>query len=116
MKSMQPQVYKHEDSRRVLTEWIKDLPIRSVKIVEVKDSKMPLGKHYHTKKDEFFYLLKGKGVVTLSGKRVFRTWLFPGETVYIPRGVAHTFELEAGTIMLGASTEPFDPNDEIPIE
>ena len=116
MNYMQPTPYKHEDSRRVLTEWIKDMPIKAVKIVEVKDSKMPLGKHYHKNKDEYFYLLKGKGVVTLSGRRNFRTWLFPGETVFIPRGVAHTFELEAGTIMLGASTESFDPNDEIPIQ
>lgn len=116
MKNMQPQAYKHEDSRRILTEWIKDIPIKSCKIVEVKDSALPLGKHYHKNKDEIFYILKGKGVVTLSGKRSFRTWLFPGETIFVPRGVAHTFELEAGTIMLGGATEPFDPNDEIPVE
>jgi oxalate decarboxylase/phosphoglucose isomerase-like protein (cupin superfamily) len=108
-------VTKHEDNRRVLIEWVKDFPFRSAKIVIAKD-KLPLGKHYHQNKDELYYMLKGKMVYVLTTKkRVFRQWLFEGETLFVPRGVGHTFELFKDSILLGAQTEPFDQNDEIPI-
>ena len=108
-------VNKHEDERRVLIEWVKDFPFRSAKVV-ISKGKMELGKHFHQNKDELYYMLKGKMTYTLiTGKKVYRQWLFEGETLFVHRGVGHTFLMYPDSILLGAQTEPFDQNDEIPI-
>lgn len=104
---------KHEDSRRTLVEWVKDLPIRCIKTIYVK-TKMPLGNHYHLKKDEVFYLLKGKGVAILTTPKTYkREWIYEGDCIYVPRGTIHTFNLYPDSILLEAATEPYDPIDEI---
>ena len=107
-------ISKHEDKRRVLIEWVKDFPFRSAKIVIAK-SNLPMGKHYHRNKDELYYMLKGTMTYTLTTSEVITKDLLEGETLFIPRGVGHTFILYPDSILLGAQTEPFDQNDEIPI-
>lgn len=112
---MNLQTIKHEDNRRTLIEWIKDTPVRSVKTIFVKD-KIALGNHYHLKKDEIFYLLKGKGVYVLTNKEkktYVRNWIFEGDCVFVERGTIHTFTLYPDSILLEAATEPYDPIDEI---
>jgi mannose-6-phosphate isomerase-like protein (cupin superfamily) len=110
-------VYKHEDERRILIEWNKDIPIKRCKVIQTKD-KCILGKHYHNDSDNIFYMLKGKGSYTLRStisSRVERNWLFEGDCLFVPRGVVHTFELLADTIMLEAASEPYNKDDEIQV-
>ncbi len=110
---MNLQTTKHEDNRRILVEWVKDIPIRAIKTIYVKE-KSSLGNHYHNNKDEVFYLLKGKGIVILTTKtKQTRTWIFEEDCIFVSRGTIHTFNLEAGSILLEAATEPYNPNDEI---
>ena len=103
--------FQHEDERRVLIEWIEDLPMRSAKVVIAKTDEA-VGDHHHNKKDEVFFLLSGKAKrVVIGDKQEFdvpapRKW-------YVPRRMHHIFELEKNSILLSASTEKFDPDDEI---
>lgn len=104
---------RHEDKRRLLIEYVKDIPVKNLKVLYVKE-KLPLGNHYHLKKDEIFYLLKGKGTVVLTTDKTYsRQWMFEGECILVPRGTIHTFTLYPGSILLEAATEPYDPVDEI---
>lgn len=100
---------RHEDQRRVLIEWVQDYAIRACKVAIIKED-LELGNHYHKNKDEIFYLLSGGGEIELDGKR---SSIKEGDKVFIPRGTRHSFWLTKGSILLGAGTEPFDPNDEI---
>jgi mannose-6-phosphate isomerase-like protein (cupin superfamily) len=109
-------VDKHDNDRRTLTEWNKDIPMKRLKIIEAKGKKSVLGKHYHEKSDSIFYIFKGKGVCTLKpldNPRMSRHWMFEGDCIFVPRRVVHTFELRGGTIMMEAASEPYDPSDEI---
>ncbi|MFX1318856.1 MAG: cupin domain-containing protein [Promethearchaeota archaeon] len=61
--------------------------------------------HYHEKKDELFYIVKGKLRVVLGEKE---TTLYQGDTLHIPPGQQHrlapledTLILELGTRMFG---------------
>jgi len=110
---------RHEDDRRILTEYISDIAFRRAKVIETK-GKVTLGKHYHNNSDSVFYILRGKGVYILkrandSRAPTSRSWLFEGDCIYVPRGLIHTFELYPGTIMLETASEPFDKNDEIQV-
>lgn len=99
---------RHDDERRTLIEWIQDFPVRSCKVVVAKGECL-VGNHYHKNKDEIFYLLKGSGEVELDG--LWET-LNIGDVIYIPAGMRHSFELTDGSILLGASTKPYDKDDE----
>ncbi len=110
---MNQPVIKHEDKRRILVEWIKDIPVKSLKTIYVKE-KTPLGNHYHLQKDEIFFVAKGKGnyVLTKDNKQQ-RGWLFEGEALFVERGTIHTFIMYPESILLEAATEPYNPIDEI---
>lgn len=117
---MKLQTYRHDDRRRTLIEWVKDISIRCIKTIEVKE-KLPLGKHYHENKDEVFYIQKGKGIMYLksahdSQAKLSREWVFEGDCIYVPRGTIHVFELFPGSILLEAATEPYNEKDEIAVE
>jgi mannose-6-phosphate isomerase-like protein (cupin superfamily) len=101
------ETHKHEDDRRILIEWVRDYPVRFCKAIIIK-SGTEIGDHYHKKKDEIFYLLKGSGTVTLGDL----TYSFQEDTsIFIPRKQNHSFKLKKGSILLGAATKPYDPED-----
>lgn len=101
-------VSKHEDDRRILVEWLKDFPVKSCKVLVAKDD-CEVGNHHHKIKDEIFYLLKGKGTVTLNGES---ETIKEGDVIYVPKDTIHSFVLEKDSILLGAGTKPYDPDDE----
>lgn len=51
--------------------------------------------HYHQKKDETFQVLYGSMEVEIEGKKKM---LYPGDTLWVPRGVWHDFGTETGVI------------------
>lgn len=111
-------VIKHEDERRVLTEWLSDIPVKRCKVIEAK-GKVTLGNHYHNKNDSVFFVFRGKAQWTTRSTRsrtapVHRGWLHEGESLFVPRGMIHTFVAYPGTVMFEAATETYDPTDEIP--
>ena len=60
----------------------KDGAAAEVHHVEIADAKL----HYHERTDEFYYVIDGRGTLTLDDEEVE---LHPGVVVYIPRGVRH---------------------------
>lgn len=51
--------------------------------------------HYHKKKDETFQVLSGLLEVEIEGRKKI---LYPGDTLWVPRGVWHDFGTEEGVI------------------
>ena len=110
-------ITKHEDDRRILTEWLSDIPVKRCKIIEVKQ-KCTLGNHYHLKNDNVFYMFKGKGQYTLKNVKtgkIERGWLFENEAMFVKRGTIHTFVMYPDSIMMEAATEIYDKEDEIQV-
>jgi mannose-6-phosphate isomerase-like protein (cupin superfamily) len=105
-------IVKHEDNRRTLIEWVKDFPIRTCKVLIVKEDSV-LGAHYHNNKVDTFYLLKGSGEYKMGSDE----WqeLKEEDCVRAELKVPHSFKLKAGSILLEASTTPYDKEDEIPL-
>jgi mannose-6-phosphate isomerase-like protein (cupin superfamily) len=60
----------------------KDGAAGEVHLVEIEDAKM----HYHERTDEFYYVIDGRGTMTLDDEEIE---LRPGVVVYVPRGVRH---------------------------
>ena len=50
--------------------------------VEIHDARL----HYHERTDEFYYVIAGRGTMTLDDEEIE---LHPGVVVYVPRGVKH---------------------------
>jgi quercetin dioxygenase-like cupin family protein len=101
----------HEDERRILIEWFTAPDgagrMAQLKVVAAKQTPTRIGRHYHRRKTEVFYLLWGRG--TVNGEPIeigTRVLVLPGEV--------HAFDLEAGSVLLGAATAPYDPDDEVP--
>lgn len=114
---MKVEPLRHEDDRRVLTEYSWGMVFKRAKVLEIK-VKSTLGQHYHNKSDSIFYLLQGKGNYMLrdatdSNATIKREWLFPGDCIFVPRGMIHTFTLYPDTILLELATEIYDKEDEI---
>jgi mannose-6-phosphate isomerase-like protein (cupin superfamily) len=102
-------IHRHEDDRRILIEWVRDYPVKFCKAIIIKSGN-EIGNHYHLKKEEIFYLLKGSGTADLDGvTQDFKE----GDCIFIPKGQLHAFKLKKGSILLGAATEPYNPEDEI---
>lgn len=102
-------IVKHEDDRRSLVEWIADYPIKCCKVLVMKQDGV-VGAHYHKNKADTFYLLKGSGdfiIDKVAGK------IEEGDCMRAEKGERHTFRLKAGSILLEASTTPYDKEDEI---
>lgn len=59
-----------------------DAAAAEVHHVEITDAKL----HYHERTDEFYYVIDGRGTMTLDDEEVE---LRPGLVVYVPRGVRH---------------------------
>ena len=60
----------------------KDGAAAEVHHVRIQDAKL----HYHERTDEIYYVISGKGTMTLDGEEVE---LHTGVVVYVPRGVRH---------------------------
>jgi len=105
-------IVKHEDNRRTLIEWVKDFPIRTCKVLIVKEDCL-LGAHYHNKKIDTFYLLKGSGKYKIGNGKW--TKLIEEDCLMADLNVPHSFKLKSGSILLEASTTPYDKEDEISI-
>jgi mannose-6-phosphate isomerase-like protein (cupin superfamily) len=60
----------------------KDGAAAEVHHVEIHDAKL----HYHERTDEIYYVISGRGTMTLDNEEVE---LHPGVVVYVPRGVRH---------------------------
>jgi len=105
------------DERRSIFEL--DTPEGTYQYFEIFTDLLPLGKHFHTKKDEEFTILSGEGFVLLciveeGGSQkgeVKKVDLTLGSVVKVPRGTAHTFYLSPGSSMACVSTVPFDEDD-----
>lgn len=108
---MKLQVNKHEDDRRVLTEWIADQPIRCCKVLIMKEDGR-VGQHYHNNKVDTFYLLEGRGEYKIGDEE---GQLVKGGCYRAEKGIPHTFYLRKGSILLEASSTPYDKTDEISI-
>lgn len=50
--------------------------------------------HTHTREDEAFYILEGEMSLRVGGQKIEAS---PGDLVYLPRGVEHSFELKTPT-------------------
>lgn len=103
--------FKHEDDRRILTEWISNSEVRTCKILEVKQDSV-LGNHYHNKKVDTFYLLKGYGTYKIGDEEGI---MYEGKCLRAEIGQPHTFSLRAGSILLESASTPYDKEDEIQI-
>ncbi|MBI4136943.1 hypothetical protein HY469_02670 [Candidatus Roizmanbacteria bacterium] len=105
------EIYAHEDSRRVLIEWVKNTAFKTAKAVIAKANCI-VGDHHHNKKDETFLLLIGNAKRVIIGDReetdvqALRKW-------EVPKRTYHLFELDEGSILLGVCTKRFDIKDEI---
>lgn len=104
-------IHKHEDKRRILIEWIADFPITTCKVIVMKEDGI-LGKHYHNKKQDFFFLLKGRGRYTIGDES--RDFIQNDCLTALPT-IPHTFFLMKDSILLEASTTPYNKEDEISI-
>src|SRR5262249_32921730 len=60
----------------------KDEAAAEVQIVEIDHAKL----HYHERTDEFYYIIKGQGVMLLDEEQIE---LHEGVVVYVPRGTKH---------------------------
>jgi mannose-6-phosphate isomerase-like protein (cupin superfamily) len=60
----------------------KDGAAAEVHHVEIHDAKL----HYHERTDEIYYVISGRGTMTLDNEEVE---LHQGVVVYVPRGVRH---------------------------
>lgn len=89
----------------------------SLKIVVAKKD-CRLGNHYHKLKDEEFTLFAGtadmligaSGLHTWSGSEWLGMPLM--QRIFVPRGTYHSFELSAGSILLGYCSKSYDPTDD----
>lgn len=107
-------MFVHEDARRVVIDWANG-SFKSAKAVVVKDSRVPIGCHYHRNKDERFMLLQGFADRVIIGGQRWEGVASP--CVWdVPRGSYHEFHLQAGSILLGVASEEFDEADEIKVE
>lgn len=108
----------HEDARRAIAEFNTDDWDFSVQRFATKE-RIPLGNHYHVKKDEIFVILKGGGSVATQrvkepeSRETFSLKI--GSVIYVPKNMAHTFELEPGSEMICFSTKAFDKDDMHPL-
>jgi dTDP-4-dehydrorhamnose 3,5-epimerase-like enzyme len=105
------ELFKHEDDRRVLMELFDGPAFKNCKIIFTKKDCV-LGDHYHEKKEDVFLLAKGEATSVQIGDNVWVDIKAPFKW-FVPRGELHRFELKGGSILLEASTTPFDPNDEL---
>ena len=103
--------FAHEDDRRILIEWVRDMPLRSPKAIVAKTEE-GIGDHYHRNKEEVFFLVRGTAKRVVVGDAEERDVVAPRKWI-IPRNVYHIFVLEKDAVLISAATDVFSPDDEI---
>jgi len=92
----------HEDDRRILEDW------PEAKFITAKTDCI-LGDHYHKVKTEKFILIKGQ---CIAGIGMDFITMQIGRLYTIEPNIRHTFELTAGSILIGICSHAYDPNDD----
>lgn len=100
-----------DDTRRKLSEFGNGGTWKVCKVLETK-SDCRVGGHYHKLKDEMFVLLEGAGVFDVGTTINFYQAPY---SVFVPRGIPHTFDLKKGSVLIGLATELHDPTDDYKI-
>lgn len=108
----------HQDARRTIQEQEFPHGSLSVQLIDVKQ-RVPLGNHFHRRRQELFVLLRGSGRVCHGpvddqgqlGPVEHRRGLTAGAVVQMPAGVAHAFLLEPGSQVLCYSDGLFEEGD-----
>lgn len=120
----------HIDARRSIIDVFRgDIQIDLIKSIHavgniiVSSSNLPLGNHYHTRKDELFHLPAGQGVARFYRLDTQETVTIPlnasnpdSTYLWVPRGVAHTFWLEPKSVLthIAVNMEPgYNPTDPV---
>jgi mannose-6-phosphate isomerase-like protein (cupin superfamily) len=88
--------------------WGYERPVGEFRGLNLKELFFLQGKesslHYHTKKDEIFYIISGR-IRLIYGKK--DEVLEPGQTIRIPPGMHHQFHALEDTLILEVSTRMF---------
>jgi mannose-6-phosphate isomerase-like protein (cupin superfamily) len=100
----------NKDTRRTLHDWGTG-NFKQLKTLYIHEE-TEIGNHYHRHKDEIFFLASGKFIELQVGALLLYNVEAP-HRVEVPRLTFHKFICEPGSILFGAATEEFDPNDEI---
>jgi len=100
-----------DDDRRMLFEYGNGTNWKVSKILIAKKDCV-VGKHYHKKKTEMFFLIKGKISYCMIGDKV-TTNIIPYTKILINKNIYHEFHLTKGSILIGLCDKFFDPKDEL---
>jgi mannose-6-phosphate isomerase-like protein (cupin superfamily) len=99
----------HSDNRRTITEFGNGSNWKLCKVIKIKEDCI-LGKHYHKKKNESFMLAEGSGKIGINDEEPTEMQLF--KEYFVPTDMKHEFHLTKCSLLIGLSSEEFDPNDE----
>jgi len=104
-----------DDPRGEITQIMndKDIILRNVVYIELKDGVIR-GNHYHTKKDEYLYIAKGKVKVVLLDRETQEKKeiiLQDGDLIRILPQLTHTFKALEYTQIIEFSPNVFDPEE-----
>ncbi len=83
-----------------------DLAGTQIQLVRFKEGKYP---HYHKKKTEFFYFIKGNGKIIIDGKE---KKIAPGSTFLIKPNIKHAFLNESGGVLEAIMFKTNDSKDD----
>lgn len=100
-----------EDDRRKLSEFGNGGNWKVCKVLEMKEDSW-IGNHYHKKKDEMFYLMKGTGTFVI-GNRTYNE--FAPYSVLVSRDTYHAFKLAKDSVLICLASEEHDPKDDYKI-
>ena len=92
----------HEDNRRILEDW------PEAKFITAKQDCI-LGDHYHKVKTEKFILVKGECTAAIGSDFII---MKIGQLYTIEPNTRHTFELTAGSVLIGLCSRAYDPQDD----
>jgi cytidyltransferase-like protein len=92
---------KNEKMEKTVRPWGNYKVVGKTKVISVKPNKR-LSLQYHQKRDEFWTVISGSGVITIEGDELFAK---TGDEYFIPRGVAHRVAAgESGIVFLEIAT------------
>lgn len=97
----------HEDERRKLIDWSDDLPIKTCKIILMKEDCV-LGNHYHKIKTERFMLLSGEGQIRRQDEVSMELF----KPYPVPPGTWHSFFFKKGSILACLIDKPYSSDDD----